>query len=149
MRLSENEVADGIVFMNSARNMMYANFYSDELETEGEYKGNRKFDEDLQFVVMWSNNIIDLIDGKVRSVPVKKRGKDEKEIQGYLSANKNRTLLYMSFFGNDVVEEGQYKGRRKFDPELSFIIRWSSDVRDMIDGKVKSLKIYKKKASKN
>lgn len=148
LRLSD-EVPDGIVFMNEAKNLMYISFYSDELETEGDFKGRRKFDEDLQFVVMWANNIEDVIDGKAKSVPIKKRDKSDDTVQGYLSANKARNMLYLSFFGDEIVEEGEWKGRRKFDPNLSFILRWADNVKDMIAGNVKSLKIYKKRPRNN
>lgn len=144
LRLSD-EVADGIAYMNEAKNMMYLSFYGDELQEEGEFKGFRKFDDALQFVVMWSNNIVDLIDGKTKSVPIKKKDKNDDTVQGYLSINANKTLIYAGFFSDEVHDSGDFKGKRKFDKDLQFIIRWASDVKDMIDGKVKSVKIYKKR----
>lgn len=74
-----------------------------------------------------------------------KQGNYENEpIEGYLSTNKNRTLLYISFFGTEVAEDGDFAGKRTFDPNKAYLVRWASDVVDLLEGKRKSVPIKKK-----
>lgn len=70
---------------------------------------------------------------------------ENEPVAGYISVNANRTLVYVNFLGDELETEGQYKGKRKFDPERSYIVMWASDVKDLLDGRCKSVKVKKRK----
>lgn len=70
---------------------------------------------------------------------------ENEPVAGYLACNKKRTLVYVSVLGDELETDGQYKGRRKFDPNQSYIVMWASDVKDMLDGRRPSVPFKKRK----